>query len=128
MKKINYIIAAIYQRNKQLTKNDTPYFNTLMLVSLNVFFHLVQIFILLKICKIDLVKEISNSVFLILSLVLTIIIIIVFSIIFPLKTISMISIKDNDAKKYHTFLVVYSLLSIGLMMALLIWLKNKLGI
>ena len=127
MNKLNYIVSAIYHGIDKRVSNDTPYFNTLMLIYFIVFFHLVHVVIILKIYDINVLQYFTKAQILILILLLCMIVMFLLWKIFPKENIINIEVSQKDINKFYYGIVIYLLCSISFMMLLLINLKQKLG-
>ena len=128
MKKISYTIAAIYQGINLRVKNDTPYFNTLMLIVFAIIIHIIQLLIILKIKGVDILQAINKPVFITLFVLLVFLIIYFLRKIFPLKEIASIEVRQNDKRRFYNGMIIYFLVSISLMVILLVNLKHHLGL
>ncbi len=122
---MSYIIAAIYQGINKRVKNDTPYFNTLMLFFIGIFIHIFQILIVLKIFHIDLLHNITQGEFMIFFILLAVFTVILLMKVFPFAKISKISVTEKDIRRYYNLAISYLMLSILLMMFLLFELKKS---
>ena len=128
MKKLNYIVSAIYHGIDKRVSNDTPYFNTLMLIYFIVFFHLVHVVIILKIYDINILYNFNKGQILTLILLLCVIVIFLLWKIFPKENVINIEVAEKDINKFYYGFLIYLLCSISFMILLLINLKQKLGI
>lgn len=115
---MDYIIAAIFRGINKRVKNDTPYFNTLMLLSFAVFIHLVQLIIIIKPFGFHLFTISKNS-YIISFIIVIAILILFFRLIFPKSKICTISVKEKDIKKYFNIMIIYFLISIATLIFLL---------
>lgn len=109
-------------------KNDTPYFNTLMLIVLAIIIHITQLIIILKIKGVDILRVINKSVFITSFVILIFLIIIFLKKIFPLKEITTIEVQQRDKRRFYNGMIIYFLVSISLLVILLVKLKQHLGL
>ena len=128
MKKLNYIIAAIFQGINRKVKNDTPYFNTLMLITFAIIIHIAQLIIILKIRGLDLLQLINKSAFIISFIVLIFSIILFLKKIFPFKKVSIIEVQERDKRIFYNGMIIYFLISVSLLVILFLKLKQHLGL
>jgi hypothetical protein len=128
LKKLNYIIAAIFQGINRKVKNDTPYFNTLMLITFAIIIHITQLIIILKIKGLDIIQLINRSVFIISFIVLIFLILFFLKKIFPFKEVSIIEVQERDKRIFYNGMIIYFLISVSLLVILFLKLKQHLGL
>jgi succinate-acetate transporter protein len=107
MNRSRYIVSAIYQGINKRVQNDTPYFNTLMILYFIIFLHVVHAVILLKINDHDILKDQSKNQILLACIFLWAIITFLLWLIFPKAKIINTKIDEKDIKKYYYGAIFY---------------------
>lgn len=119
MMNVTYILSAIFQGINRRVKNDTPYFNTLMLVSWALFLHLIQLMALIKLLGYDLLGIISKGTYIVIFILFMIFSVLILKKIFPRHVIISTEVKNTDIKKYYNIMISYLLISICILFFLL---------
>lgn len=83
MKGITYIISAIFHGINQRVKNDTPYFNILMLLSWALFLHLIQLMAVIKLFGYDPIGIISKDTYVVVFILFMIFSVLILKKAFP---------------------------------------------
>jgi hypothetical protein len=123
MHKPEYIFAAIYNSFATRMKNDTPYLNLVMSIVIILFVHIMQVVLILKLFKFNLLENISRGQFALLFVLFCIVLGLTIKKIFPLKRIMKINVQSIDINKYNSRLIIYSFTSVLLLVVLFIFIK-----
>lgn len=113
---MDYIVAALYQGINKRVKNDTPYFNTLMLLLIAIYIHFIQLILIVKkVFRFNVFKALNKSVYISLFIIFFILGVLLLRRIFPKKIIFEIQVREIDVKNYYNFFIIYFVISVIIM-------------
>lgn len=113
------MVAAIFQGINKRLKNDTPYINTLMLISWALFLHLIQLMAIFKKLGYDILGSISKGIYVIAFILFMTFSVLSLIMFFPKKIILSTVVKSSDSNRYFNGLILYFIVSICILIFLL---------